>query len=280
MEASKTMSSPQNNRWRTQKSKPKIFHMCEECAHWWDHHLDAPHGFKQKHQQRRKETGWASTTPCQSPGKKGHELQIRRQKSSHACEHWKLHSWRARHSNSSHGCRKLKFKQKHQHRSKHNGWNSTTPRRSPWKMEMNPNFDTENPPTCVSTENCLHWWAHHFDFPQGCHELYFHHNNSKNININNRLFRTYTPSCLNSPASALWDPIQRGKTIVSSWQFQNLLWGPIMCDLIGDMANYLKLPTTGKWNGIFGGPNQVSTDSSGQKDRDSWRKVRVAFTTP
>lgn len=246
MESSKTMSKPQNNRWRTKNSNQKSFRICEECAHWWDHHFDAPHEcrilkFKQiTSNSEAKKPGGIQQHHVEAQEKKVTNSKFENKNRPTRVSTENCTRWRARHSNSSHGCRKLKFKQKHQRRSKNNGWNSTTPCRSPGKMVMNPNFGTKNLPTCVSAEDCTHWWAHHFNFPQGCHELHFTTTTSKTSTstiayskLTHLLVRPYRRAHCETPQ------FSEVTNLSPVDGYRIFLWGPAMCDLIGELANYL-----------------------------------------
>jgi len=99
------------------------------------------------------------------------------------------------------------------------------------------------------------------------------HRNNIHQSINNRLCRTYTPPCPHLPAGALWDPNSVRLTIFLRLTVPESFVGS--CQFATSLANWqTTLATLQQEIGIFGGPNRVSTHSSGQKDRDSWRKVR------
>ena len=228
--------------------------------------------------QRSKETGWNSTTPCRSPGKKGHELQIRKQNSSHTCEHWELHSLTSSPLQFFPRMSQIEIQTKPSTSKQKQRMEFYNTMSTPRKHGDEPKLRYQK-----SSHVCEHWGLHSLmssplRFSTRLSWIVLHHNNIKNIN--NRLFQTYTPSCPTLPAGALWDlSIQWGYKSFAGWWFQNLFVGS--CHVrpdwrIGKLLSYLQ-----QENGMefFGGPNQVSTDSSGQKDRDSWRKVRVAFTT-
>lgn len=124
--------------------------------------------------------------------------------------------------------------------------------RSPGKTVMNPNFGTQNLPTCVSTEDCTHWWAHHFDSSQGCRELYFTTRTSKTS--------TSTPTIAYAELTHLLvRTCQRRSEVNILLQFQNF-WGvaAIMCDLIGEFANLLMTPPAQQESRILVAQNQVS----------------------
>ena len=228
-------------KFRNQKS----FHMCWEMRSLTSSPLRCPprmsyfENSNKHHQQRSKETGWSWTPNSNS----------------------KLspHVWALRIALVDELATpilpiivaNLKFKQKHQHRIKHNGWNSTTPCRSPGKMVMNPNFGTRIFPTCVSTKDCTHyWWAHHSEFPQGYHELYFtattskHHQHQQPL-IPNLLTHLLVP---NLPSGALWDPNSVRLKLFLRLTVPESFVGS--CHLRPDwrIGKLLRYPTTGKWN--------------------------------
>jgi hypothetical protein len=229
--------------------------MCEEYAHWWVHHSDAPHECR----ILKIQTNNINSKAKKPGGILQHHVEAQEQKVMNPKFEFKnlparmstenYTRWRARHSNSSHGCRKLKSNQKHQHRSKHNGWYEILQHRveaqEKWRRTQTslPEFF----PRVRALRIALVDELTTSKFP----------NDAMNCTSPQQHTSKHQQSLMPNLHTSL-SALTGGRTVRSQFSEVNHLSAVdssrIFCgvlpirDLIGELANYFSYPTTGNWN--------------------------------